>query len=72
VTVSHDFLYDGAPDVPEGMTLNDYRRVRNARLRSRSACVEFCAAIESRDPIWIRRAEREYALALLGLACAQS
>jgi hypothetical protein len=70
--VSCNFLYVGAPDVPEGMTLTDYRRARDARIRSRAACVEFCAAIESRDPIWIRRAEREYALALLELACELS
>jgi hypothetical protein len=70
--VSHNFLYDGAPDVPEGMTLTTYQRVRDARMRARAACVELCAAIESRDPMWIRRAEREYALALLELACELS
>jgi hypothetical protein len=70
--VSHDFLYVGAPDVPEGMTLTDYQRARDARIRVRAACVELCAAIESRDPIWIRRAEHEYTLALLELACELS
>jgi hypothetical protein len=70
--VSHNFLYEGAPDVPEGMTLTDFRRVRVARIRSWTACRELCAAIESRDPIWIRRAEREYTLAILELACGLS
>jgi hypothetical protein len=70
--VSCNFLYEGAPDVPEGKTLTDDQRVRDARILSRTACVELCAAIESRDPIWIRRAEHEYALALLELACELS
>jgi hypothetical protein len=71
-TVSHDFLYEGAPDVPVGMTLAEYGRARDARIRSRNAAVELCAAIESRDPFGIRRAEREYTLALLELACELS
>lgn len=70
--MSHSFLYEGDPDVPEGMTLSDYHPVRDARMRARSACVELCEAIESREPIWIRRAEREYVIAMLELACALS
>lgn len=65
--MSTNFMYVDC-DVPEGQTLAEYRRSRNARERSRHARLEFCAAIECRDPVWIRRAEREYARALLGLA----
>jgi hypothetical protein len=70
--MSHTFLYEGVPGVPEGLTLTDYQRLRGSRDRARAAAVELCAAIESRDPIWIRRAEREYTLALLDLACERS
>ena len=65
----HDFMYVDC-DIPEGQSLAEFRRSRNARVRSRNARMEFLAAVEVRDPVAIRRAEREYARALLGLGAA--
>jgi hypothetical protein len=62
------FMYEGCPDIPDGMTLAEYRATRGKRQKIRSAAVDVCAAIESRDPVWIDRAQKDYARALLGLA----
>jgi hypothetical protein len=61
------FLYEGVPDIPEGVTMQEYRASRSARVRMRTAAVDVCAAIEARDPVWINRAQHDYARALLGL-----
>lgn len=60
-------MYEGTPDIPEGMTMSEYKQTRPARDRFHRATVDVCAAIESRDPVWIKRAQGDYARALLGL-----
>jgi hypothetical protein len=52
--------------------MTNHQRLPRTRDRARAAAVELSAAIESRDPIRIRHAEREYTLALLDLACERS